>query len=159
MRSPNVTYDSRMNCRRPPSFILPRHGFTMLELVVVVLILGMIAAVASSQIFDTASDARNNSGRQSLGVIRNAIDLFYQKSGEYPGRRGKGNGKGKDKDFKSDLETMLRTPFPSCPVGNTNDEVHIEDKPGQLKAGGHKGWRFSTSNGEFIINHEDYSSW
>jgi general secretion pathway protein G len=142
-----------MNRRCPPAFILLRHGFTMLELVVVVLILGMIAAIASSQIFDTANDARKNSSRQSLDVIRNAIDLYYQKNGEYPGQ------KGKDKEFKAEVRTMIRTPFPTCPIGNKNDKVHIEDKPGRLKAGGPKGWRYSKITGEFIINHRNYSSW
>jgi type II secretory pathway pseudopilin PulG len=125
----------------------------MLEMVVVVLILGMIAAVASSRIFDTANDARKNSARQSLGVIRNAIDLYYQKNGEYPGQRGN------DKEFKAEVRTMIRTPFPTCPIGNTNDKVHLDPHDHPLSAGGPKGWKYSRGTGEFIINHREYSTW
>ncbi|MBT4867883.1 MAG: hypothetical protein HON53_22510 [Planctomycetaceae bacterium] len=125
----------------------------MLEMVVVVLILGMIAAVASSQIFDTANDARKNSSRQSLDVIRNAIDLYYQKNGAYPGQSGRGN------DFKKEVRTMIRTPFPTCLVGNKNDRVHVERNAGALAPGGPKGWRYSRVTGEFIINHSDYATW
>ncbi len=148
-----MTYHSHM--KRHCHHTLPalRRGFTMLEMVAVVLILGMIAAVATSQIFDTANDARKNSARQSLDVIRNAIDLYYQKNGAYPGQ------KGKDKEFKAEVRTMIRTPFPTCPIGNTNDKVHMEGKSGRLKAGGKKGWRYSKVTGEFIINHKDYATW
>ncbi len=125
----------------------------MLELVVVVLILGMIAAVASSHIFDTVNDARKNSSRQSLDVIRNAIDLYYQKNGKYPGQTGV------EKDFKREVRTMIRTSFPTCPVGNTNDKVHIDGSSNRLSAGGPKGWRYNKTTGEFIINHRNYSSW
>ena len=39
-----------------------------------------------------------NSSRQSLDVIRNAIDYYYQKNGAYPGQTGK------EKDFKREVE-------------------------------------------------------
>ena len=37
-----------------------RGGFTLIELVVVVLVLGIIASVAAPKMFDTANDAREN---------------------------------------------------------------------------------------------------
>lgn len=125
----------------------------MLELIVVVLILGMIAAIASSWVFDTANSARNNSGRQSLAVIRNAIELYRQQNGTYPGQSS-----GDDR-FKRDMATMLRTQFPVCPVGNTNSDVHVAGSDAPLSASGDKGWRYSRKTGEFIINHAKFSSW
>ena len=61
-----------------------RRGFTLVELVIVVLVIGIIAAIAAPKMFDTAGNARTNSTQQSLRTLRNAIELYRANNGSYP---------------------------------------------------------------------------
>lgn len=138
-----------------PKIQMPRRrgGFTLIELVVVVLILGIIAAIAAPRLFDTANDARGASGKQSLAVIRDAIEMYRCYYGEFPGQAGGENG------FKNDMATVMRIPFPSCPVGNQNDQVRDVATSLPLTGTGAQGWAYSNVTGEFIINHSSYETW
>ena len=133
--------------------LTPRSGFTLVELVVVVLILGIIAAIAAPKMFDTADDARESSARQDLSIIRDAIELFYLQKGVYPGQSGVPSA------LKADLATAMRFPFPACPVGNQNSDIIRTATSVPLSPSGPQGWAYSKVTGEFIINHASYSSW
>jgi general secretion pathway protein G len=125
-----------------------RRGFTLVELVVVVLVLGIIASVAAPKMFDTASDARNNATVQSLSVVRNAIELHRAQIGTLPGNAGT------EADFKADLVPFLSGPFPksqlSAAANNANVGVQVTGTA--LGLGGTEDWKFDNVSGEFIIN-------
>ena len=55
-----------------------KAGFTLVELVVVILILGILAGVAAPKMFQTSATATDNGLRQSLAVIRDAIELHLR---------------------------------------------------------------------------------
>ena len=134
--------------------ISKRHGFTFIELIVVVLLLGIIAAVAAPRMFNATTSARENAARAKLEIIRNAIELYYSQYNEYPGQSPPNQS-----TFKSDLSQYLRGPFPTCDVGNNNNDVRIQQTGNPLSPSGNRGWSYDNSTGEFIINDSGYSSW
>jgi len=61
-------------------------GFTLIELVVVVMILGILAAVAAPKLLNTSASAADNGLKESLGVVRDAIERFAaEHAGQLPG--------------------------------------------------------------------------
>jgi len=64
---------------------IPVAGFTLVELMIVVLVLGILAAIVIPQFTDHTSDARLATVDHDLVEIRQAIELYYQQHGAYPG--------------------------------------------------------------------------
>lgn len=58
--------------RPTPSTMTKSKGFTLIELVVVIVLLGILAAVAVPRFFDAGSDARKASLRALSGAIQDA---------------------------------------------------------------------------------------
>lgn len=126
-----------------------RHsgGFTLVELVVVILVLGIIAAVAAPKLFDTAGDARINSSKQSLAILRNAVELYKASSGSYPAD-------------KAAIQTMLKGPFPINQISAAvNDaSLAVVTAGTALSASGAQDWKYDSTTGEFIINTTGYDA-
>jgi len=54
------------------------RGFTLVELLIVVIILAILAAIVVPQFASTTNEARDSSADSTLAGLRAAIDLYYQ---------------------------------------------------------------------------------
>ena len=132
-----------------------KSGFTLVEILIVVVILGILAAIVIPQFTEASSEATENSTRADLQTVRSQIQLYrVQHLDELPGAGGAtfieamegeteldGDVWAAGADFGPYLERM-----PTNPYGTTlTDEVDVD---GTLGDGSH-GWHFDSTTGAF----------
>ena len=121
-----------------------RTAFTLIELVVVVMIIGILVAIAAPKMLNITGDANESSVRMSLEVVRDAIENYAsQHTGSYPS--------GDEAAVKAALADYIRGPFPKSLVGTKGNTITVSaTDPIVPVASGD--WAYSTATGEFIIN-------
>ncbi len=60
------------------------RGFTLVEILIVVIILGILAAIVIPQFTNASNDARNNSVASTLQTLRSQIELFKIQHADTP---------------------------------------------------------------------------
>lgn len=128
-----------------------RAGFSLVELVVVVLILGILAAVAAPRMFDTANDARMNGTRQSLSVIRDAIELYKSQNGSFPPAA----------TLSTALKPFIKGQFPGVQIGSNQNATVVASTQNPITAveAGTAGWAYNQTTGELVVNNATYLTW
>ncbi|MCY2984081.1 MAG: prepilin-type N-terminal cleavage/methylation domain-containing protein [Planctomycetota bacterium] len=131
-----------------------RSAFSLVELVVVVLIIGILAAVAAPKMFSTAGDARDSATKASLAVIRDAIELYRTKEGTYPPVA----------TFATAIKPYLNGAFPKVqttlvPTSNQNNSVVSNAGTPISTVTGTEGWAYNATSGEFVVNSSACLSW
>jgi general secretion pathway protein G len=132
-----------------------RSAFTLIELVVVVMIIGILAAIAAPKMLNLTGTATDNAAAQTLSVLRSAIETYAsQNQGTYPGTS--------QSTFQAALAPYLRGQFPNCPVGasgvaGTNTVSVVSGAStvlsGAADASPTTAYKYNYTTGEIIINY------
>ena len=133
-----------------------RRGYTLVEMVIVILILGSLAVVAAPKLLNTSATATDNGLRRTLSVVRDAIDLYAPDNGALPGADES------PLTFKTDMASYLRGKFPRCPVGPAqNRKVKMVNVGGPISGepSPARAWKFNYETGEFIVNYNQPTSY
>lgn len=127
-----------------------RAAFTLIELVVIIMILGILAGVAAPKLLKTSGTATDNGLKESLRIVRDAIELYSaENNGNYPGCTGDGT------DFRTSLAKFIRGEFPKSPVGVKDFVVAPATPPTPDDS---TGWMYDPTTGAFICNSTTTSS-
>ncbi len=73
--------DAKMSQIRP---VRQQDGFTLIELMVVLVIIGVLAALIVPNVLDRADDARVTAARTDIGNIQQALKLYKLDNQRYP---------------------------------------------------------------------------
>lgn len=69
---------------RPGKRCNPAHGFTLIEIMVVVAILGILAALVVPKIMGRPDEARIVAAKQDIATIKQALNLYRLDNQRYP---------------------------------------------------------------------------
>ncbi len=144
-----------MNTKLQLRSFAKRSAFSLVELVVVVLIIGILAAVAAPKMFDTAGDARDSATRASLGILRDAVELHRAQNGTYPTAA----------NITTAIRPFIKGPFPRVqttrvPGPNQNAlVVGSTADPLAVVASSTNGWVYNETTGDIAVNHASCIAW
>ncbi len=62
----------------------PSRGFTLLELLVVIIVLGLLAGLVAPQIFGRVGEAKVTTARTQMSLVGTALDSYRLDNGAYP---------------------------------------------------------------------------
>ena len=61
-----------------------KHGFTLVELMVVIVIIGVMATVVTVSVTDYLVTAKQNVAKSEIATISNALSLYFMQYDRYP---------------------------------------------------------------------------
>jgi general secretion pathway protein G len=146
-------------------------GFTLVEILIVVIILGILAAIVIPQFTEASNDARESALASDLQTVRSQIELYkVQHLEKLPHLDENGDADNDNFDdrmtgrtdqdgtinasgaFGPYLQKMPTNPF----VSANGDQVSFgTDDP--APGNGNTGWYYNTDSGKFSANDSDHT--
>ena len=87
-----------------------RKGLTLIELLIVVIILGALAAIAIPRISTSSRTAKQNACNTNVDTLNTAIEMYKIDKGDYPSSLD-------DLKYENDPNYFGPDDFPTCPYG------------------------------------------
>ena len=140
-----------------------KGGFTLVEILIVVVILGILAAIVIPQFTEASTEAKTSSLCTDLQTMRSQIELYkIQHNDDLPtdgtagfiaAMTGQTNVLGAvGADFGPYVQKIPSNPF--LPEAIADD---IEEEAGDAALGtGNAGWHFNTVSGQFHADDDDH---
>ena len=63
---------------------MPRHGFTLIEVLVVIVVLGVLATLVAPNVFQHVGTAKEAAARSQIELFVAALDAYRLDNGRYP---------------------------------------------------------------------------
>ena len=115
-------------------------AFTLVELLIVVIILGILAAVVIPQFSDASTDARVSSTQTNLATMRGQIELYKIQYGVYPPEATFGTAMTtKGSTFGPYMQSIPNNPYTNTSTVGTG-------------AVGSSAWKYLVATGVFTAN-------
>jgi len=127
-----------------------QRGFTLIEVVIIIVILGILAAVAIPKYQDLSGEAKEAAARSSLGSLRSAITIYYATQAVKTG-----TATWPPFDSLNTSGVVMEQSIPPNPyvtsLGDSILPVGAGVSKGTIQAGG-AGWVYKTTTGEIWLN-------